>query len=318
MLRTYQNLWPERGRSAPATQFNFSSNDDNTGENNNGVIKLDYILSPKHTLSGRAFMGTGDASQFVNGGSVYREYFQLVPSRQHNFAVTWTSTLTPRLVNQVLAGVNYFKQTFDDADHSANPPSWGFNTGVTNPSNFGAPNITIEGFQNGGVGITPRLGRIDTTGHLTDNLSYNFGRHALKLGGEFRRARLDVFYYRDARGAFTFDGLASTGLPGSWANNAAYTAQERALADFLAGYLRPGNGLIATGDPQRDYYVNSYEGWAQDNSHAAAERQLRRSLHLQRAAPRGGQQTPGDLRSQRAGRPLGRRSGSGRALSGRL
>jgi Carboxypeptidase regulatory-like domain len=271
MLATYMNLWPERSRSAPATVSNFFSNDDNTGESNNGVIKLDYNLSANHTLSGRAFMGTGEAAQYVGAGtSVYREYFQVVPSRQHNFAATLTSTLTPRLVNQVLVGLNYFKQTFDDADHSANPPSWGFNTGVTDPANFGSPTIGITGFDNGSVGITAQLGRTDVTGHITDNISYNFGRHALKFGGEFRRAKLDVAYLREARGAFTFNGTA-----GPWAtariddsdpnSPLRFSVAERSIADFLAGYLRPGNGSIATGDPQRVYYVNSYEGWAQDN-----------------------------------------------------
>jgi hypothetical protein len=261
MLATYSNLWPSRSRSAPATVSNFFSNDDNTGESNNGVIKLDYNLSANHTISGRAFLGTGEAAQYA-GGSVYREYFQVVPSRQHNFAATLTSTLTPRLVNQVLVGLNYFKQTFDDADHSANPPAWGFNTGVTGSSNLGSPNINITGFDNGGVGITAQLGRTDVTGHVTNNLSYNFGSHALKLGGEFRRAKLDVAYLREARGAFTFDGTA-----GDWRDDPALTdmVAERALADFLAGYLKPGFGSIATGDPQRVYYVNSYEGWAQDN-----------------------------------------------------
>jgi len=258
MLAVYQNLWPARIRSAPATGPNFSSGDDNTGESNNGVIKLDYSISSKHTVSARAFLGTGEAAQFA--GSVYKEYFQVVPSRQHNFAVIWNSAWTPRLVNQLLVGVNYFNQTFDDAVAAANPPSFGFNTGVTNPANFGAPNIEISGFDNGGVGETPRLGRIDVTGHLTDNLSYNFGSHSLKFGGEFRRAKLDVFYYREARGAFTFDGKA-----GPWAADTRFSTTQRALADFLAGYIGPGNASIATGDPQRDYYVNSIDGWAQDN-----------------------------------------------------
>src|SRR5262249_17149075 len=180
MLATLQNLWPSRIRSAPATSPNFASSDDNTGESNNGVIKIDTNLGLKHTLSVRAFLGTGEAAQSV--GSVYKEYFQVVPSRQHNFGVIWNSTWTPRLLNQLLVGVNYFNQTLDDGAHSANPPSWGFNTGVTNPANFGSPNMEISGFQNGSVGVTPRLGRIDTTGHLTDNLSYNFGSHALKFG----------------------------------------------------------------------------------------------------------------------------------------
>jgi len=258
MLATYQNLWPARIRSAPATAPNFFSGDDNTGESNNGVIKLDYTLSSKHTLSARAFLGTGEAAQFA--GSVYKEYFQVVPSRQHNFAVILNSTWTPRLVNQLLVGVNYFNQTFDDAVAGANPPAFGFNTGITDPSNFGSPNIEISGFDNGGVGETPRLGRIDTTGHLTDNLSYSFGSHALKFGGEFRRARLDVFYLREARGAFPFDGSA-----GPWANDTSFSSQQRSLADFIAGYIKAGTASIATGDPQRDYYVNSFEWWAQDN-----------------------------------------------------
>src|SRR5262249_7168547 len=181
MLATLANLWPSRIRSAPATSPNFASGDDNTGERNNALIKIDTNLGAKHTLSVRAFLGTGEAAQFVTNGSVYKEYFQVVPSRQHNFGVIWNSTWTPRLLNQLLVGVNYFNQTFDDASHSANPPSWGLNTGVTNPANFGSPIITLNGFGGGGVGQTPRLGRIDVTWHLTDNLSYNFGSPALKL-----------------------------------------------------------------------------------------------------------------------------------------
>jgi hypothetical protein len=258
MLATYQNLWPSRIRGAPLSSPNFFSGDDNAGESNNGVIKLDYNVGFKHTLSARAFLGTGEAAQFVD--SVYKEYFQVVPSRLQNFALIWNSIWTPRLINQLLIGVNYFNQTFDDASHSADPPSWGFNTGVTDPSHFGSPTIDITGFDNGGVGRTPRLGRIDTTSHLTDNVSYNFGSHALKLGGELRHAHLDVFYLRDARGAFRFDGSA-----GPWANDTRFSATQRAMADFIAGYLKAGTASIASGDPQRDYYVKSVEWWAQDN-----------------------------------------------------
>src|SRR5262249_1450887 len=157
--------------------------------------------------------------------------------------------------------------TFDDAVHAANPPSWGLNTGVTNPSNFGTPNIELNGFGGGGVGETPRLGRIDVTGHLTDNLSYNFGSHALKFGGEFRRAKLDVFYYREARGAFNFDGNQ-----GPWKDDADLAKDKdplgdlkKSMADFLAGTIAAGIAKIAVGDPQRDYFVNSIDGWAQDN-----------------------------------------------------
>ena len=71
-------------------------------------------------------------------------------------------------------------------------PAIGLNTGVTDPTLAGSPKLTISGFDY--VGATQPLGRIDTTGHITDNLTWVHGRHQLKLGGEYRRALLDVFY----------------------------------------------------------------------------------------------------------------------------
>src|SRR5439155_4426701 len=96
--------------------------------------------------------------------------------------------------------------------------------------------------------------------HVTDDLSYAFGSHQLKFGGEFRRAKLFVHYLREARGVFSWDGTA-----GPWAGDPAFGTQERALADFLAGYIIPGAAEIATGDPRRNWYVNAYSGYAQDN-----------------------------------------------------
>ena len=259
MRATYQNLWPAKSHGAPATTSNYFSSDDNFGKSHNGIAKIDQNFGSNNTLSLRAFMGTGEAAQYA-GGSVFRDYYQVVPSRQHNFDAIWTSVISARLVNQVLTGVNYFAQTFNDQNTGFNPPSWGFNTGVTNPSDFGSPNFTISGFDNGMVGQTDQLGRIDITGHVTDNLSYNFGPHALKFGAEYRRARVDGFYRRQTRGAFTFDGSQ-----GPWAGDKSASDQIKSLSDFLAGYLPPGAGQIATGDPQRVYYVSSFEWWAQDN-----------------------------------------------------
>jgi hypothetical protein len=182
MLRVLKTLWPSAIRSAPAAQPNYFSTDKNDYASHNGVFNISYNITDKHSLFLRGFAGSGDATAFA--GSVYHDYFQFVPSRQSNYAAIWNAVLTPRLVNQLLIGINYFNQTFDDVNHGFNMAALGFNTGVTNPANYGAPNMEISGFGNGGVGETPRLGRQDTTGHLTDNLSHNFGSHSLKFGGE--------------------------------------------------------------------------------------------------------------------------------------
>jgi hypothetical protein len=260
MVATLQNLWPSTITSAPATSPNFSSTDPNNYRSNNGVARVDWTISTNQHLFLRSIIGSGDATAYA--GSVYGQYFQSVPSRQENWAVVLNSTLTHSMVNQFLFGVNYFLQNFDDNNHTQNPPSWGFNTGVTS-ENFGSPNIEINGFRHGGVGETPALGRTDTTWHITDDLSHTLGAHSLKFGGEFRRSKLDVHYLRNTRGAFLFDGTV-----GPWApppGSAEGPTPEEALADFLAGFMATGNGGIATGNPRRNYYVNSIHGHAQDN-----------------------------------------------------
>jgi len=255
MLRVYNLLWPSSIANAAGTADNYFSNDPSKYKSDNGVIRLDHSFTDNEKISARAFLGTGEATAFA--GSVYGEYFQSVPSRQPNYAAQWDSIINARLVNQLLAGVNFFQQTFDDANHGQNLPAVGFNTGVTNPGDFGSPNISISGFTNGGVGETPNLGRTDTTGHLTDNLSYTMGSHQFKFGGEFRVSRLDVYYQRNVRGSFSFNGTA-----GPWNNGAPVDA----LADFLAGYLGPqaSQASISTGQPQRVYQEDAVSWWASD------------------------------------------------------
>lgn len=109
------------------------------------------------------------------------------------------------------------------------------------------------------MGEFSNLGRTDTTWQVTDEVAYAFGSHAVKLGGEFRRAKLFVYYLREARGAFYWDGTA-----GPWANDASFSTPEKALADFLGGCIAPGRGVIATGDPRRNWFVNSLYGYVQD------------------------------------------------------
>lgn len=249
-------IWPASARTGPATANNYLSNDRNDYDSYNGIIKVDHRFNGKHTIFARYFGGTG--KQIADVGSHLRDFFQVAPSRMHNVSVVETAVLTPSLVNQVTAGVNYFLQTFNDLNTSFNPVALGLNTGVSEPSLAGSPRLTINGFDY--VGASNPTGRIDTTGHLTDNLSYTTGRHQFKFGGEFRRARLDVFYDIDKRGRFVFDGSR-----GPWAADSALSGNLKSLADFLAGTPSNSNGaIIVRGQLQRDYYQNSTDFWAHD------------------------------------------------------
>ena len=247
------SFWPARGRTGPAASPNFFSTDNSDNYSDNGIGKIDYLINDKHNVAFRYFVGTGQQTAPV--GSPYHEYYQVAPSRMHNFSLVYNWVITPKLVNQVLAGVNYFKQVFVDFDTSFNPVANGLNTGVTNPTLLGAPDILISGFDE--IGLTPPLGRIDTTGHLNETLTYTTGPHQFRFGGEYRRSRGDIFYNRNGRGAFTFDGSQ-----GPWGNDTTVPDNVKSLADYLAGFVQSSS--IALGDQQRDYYANDFNWFAQD------------------------------------------------------
>ncbi len=260
MVATLDNLWPvQTFANAPATGGNFTSNSPNVYSSDNEVGRFDWNINSKTRAYFRGLFGHGYATAAV--GSVFGEYYQAVPSAQSNWVLDVTSTISPHLVNQFLAGYNYFLQNFNDAVSNQDPPSWGFNTGVTN-ANFGAPHIAIAGFDDGGVGETAQLGRTDPTWHITDDIEYTRGNHTFKFGGEYRHAGLWVHYLWGARGSFDFTGTA-----GPWsAGN--FSAAQMGLADFLAGYILSGAqnaNDIAIGSPTRNWYVESGSGYFHDN-----------------------------------------------------
>jgi Carboxypeptidase regulatory-like domain len=266
MLRTINYLWPANSLTGPATFNNYNGAGINLSNSYNGVIKLDHQFNEKNNLAVRYFGGTGNQVEYVGSSIPY--YFQLAPSRMHNFSVVYNAVLTPRFVAQTLVGVNYFKQVFDDNNHGFNMPSIGFNTGVTDPANFGSPNINISGFDQ--TGLTPPLGRIDTTGHIDQTFTYTTGSHEIRFGGEYRYARLDVFYDAGAPGAFTFDGtqgpLATADPTNSWGfPSSGNQASLNALADFLSGRVAFGHATITYGNQQRIYNLPGGSFFGQDS-----------------------------------------------------
>jgi hypothetical protein len=159
-LTLLSNLWPANSLSGPATQNNYTSSANNISNSYNGIAKVDYIFDERNNVSFRWFGGTGAQTEYV--GSAMPYYFQTAPSRMQNYNLVYNSVINPHFVSQTLLGVNYFKQVFGDATAGFNMVALGFNTGVTDPSLFYAPNMTIRGFD--ATGETPPLGRIDTTG----------------------------------------------------------------------------------------------------------------------------------------------------------
>ncbi|HKW63149.1 MAG TPA: TonB-dependent receptor [Candidatus Acidoferrum sp.] len=274
-------LWPSSVLTDPAVVAkganvnNFFSSSPSTGYSNNGVAKVDYNISDKHRLFVRWFGGQGSQTAPTGGSpalgtasSNLKYYFEVAPLHVDNGSAVLNSTFTSRLTNQVLFGANYFNQLFHDFNNSFDTKKLGLflSPDATNHGQpiFGSPNIAIAppsptgvaGFEQ--IGITPPEGRSDFTWHLTDIASYVRGSHQFRFGGEFRQGHVNEFYHRHGTGSFSFDGTQ-----GPWANDPAFDANTKALADFLAGDV--SSSSITVGDIERWVKVNAYSLFFNDS-----------------------------------------------------
>jgi len=258
---------------------NFFGTDPSIGYSYNGNLKLDHNFNDKHHLMLRAFNGQGDqiaplgaSLALATASSNLEYYFEKAPIHLQNYSAVLNSVLTPRVTNQILFGVNYFNQVFNDANHSFDTHAMGLFTSpdalIHGQPILGAPSIAIGGFEQ--VGITNPSGRNDITGMLTDIVSYNMGKHQFRFGGEMRQGHVDEFYFRHSRGAFNFDGSRGplgTGTP--WLCPSTFTVAQCAdsnsfaLADFLMGNFTSSS--IAVGNAERKVVVNGFDFFAQDS-----------------------------------------------------
>jgi outer membrane receptor protein involved in Fe transport len=237
------------------TVNNYTSTFPEYGYSYNGLAKIDYTFNDRNSLTAHWFVGQGN--QVAPVGSSLYYYYEVAPIHVQNYAIVYNHVFSPSITNQVLAGVNYFNQVFNDYNTDFDAASLGLVTGSTLP---GAPNLQITGFDP--TGETPPEGRNDITGHLTEDLAWTVGRHQFKFGGEVRQAQLDEFYHRHALGSFTFDGSQGP-VPGSGVAWNSGDARIDALSDFLAGNVATSS--IALGNPERQVFVNTFDIFAQDS-----------------------------------------------------
>jgi hypothetical protein len=252
MQNLLNTLWPAYSLTGPAQGENYASPDPETGHSYNGVFKADYAINSKNNLSFHGFRGEGN--QIAPDGSELLYYYEVGPIHVHNYAIVLNSTITNSLSNQLLLGVNYFNQLFNDNKKDFDLASTGFISGSTYATV--APHFRISGFDS--VGSVAPSGRNDIVGHITDTASLTKGKHDIRFGGEYRQGQIDAFNSGNSTGLFRFNGSV-----GPWASDNVSDNNVKSLADYLAGYIDSG-ATLATGDPTRQVFINTFDFFAQD------------------------------------------------------
>ena len=217
----------------------------NHNREDNGILKLDYHLSEKSNLIATYFLG--DSVQTEEDTIVVNPLFlSQANTRAQVIGGGWIWTPTARLTNQFRVGYNRFWQQVVQADHNSDPAAaYGLNTGVTDPTNFGMPEIRIGGFVQhtlGGNQSWPLYTTPNQTLQFTDSATYVIGKHNLKFGGEFRTGSTDNLRNTFGSGEIRFSDLES----------------------FTTGDIRSGN-FVFVGDSRRIVDQKSFGGFIQDN-----------------------------------------------------
>jgi hypothetical protein len=233
----------------PTDQLFTDFNNLNRGDN--GILKVDYHFSQKHSFSADYFIGDSLQTELDLTGVLNPMFLSQAKTRAQVLGGAWVWAPSSRLTNQFHVGYNRFWQQVYVADHNLNPASVGINTGVTNPINFGLPEIRISGFEShtiGGNGSWPLYTTPNQTLQFTNTTSYVVGKHYLRFGAEFRTG--------------STDNLRDTYGPG-YARFTAYGGPyNSALENFVFGY--PDYGYVAVGDNHRFVSQKSVGAFIQD------------------------------------------------------
>jgi hypothetical protein len=225
----------------------------------NAIGKVDFNLNRNQHVSGMYFFGnnTGTVEDFSELQSKWRSD---IHTRAQVVGGSWTWIPSPRWVNEARVGYNRLYQPTLPGDLSTPGSSYGLDTGVSGPFTGGQPRIGFGGYFTTLGGFKwPKFQGPDSITQFIDHVSYVFGKHSLKFGGELHHDDVTNAAYGNARGSINFlGGVLSPGPPPP---NAPVASSP--LEDFFAGL--PFKSTLEVGNPTLHLHNWAYGGFIQDD-----------------------------------------------------
>jgi hypothetical protein len=222
----FLRFYPQQNQAASnlAGANNYATNYAQILTRNAFLVKGDHAFSDKDRVSFR-YMYNSDNLDFTPILADIAASTDVRALRHQNFYyATYTRVINPTVVNEA---------RFTFGDRINHTQSYGLNGGW--PSQLGLRGVPDDAFPRINVAGMAALGASGQERRqfpirqfqYIDNLSWNFGRHMLKAGVEFRRSNNYEVNRQSVSGVFNFNPL-STGQPGT--NGTGY-----GLASLLAG-----------------------------------------------------------------------------------
>ncbi len=270
ILGLFQSLPGYTGTSGTIAATDLDKNDLDTF-----IIKIDHQLTSTHSLTGRYAFARSHQVFPLGGlgfgaGSRLQQFAQTSPTRVQLLSASSLSTLGPTKINEVRFGYSRYRTSFSGLDGNSDPGSFGtsgfpFNLGS---GKSGLPEIDFGGtFENlGASGFSIPRGRTSQSFQILDNFTLVHGRHTVKFGGEYRRAKVNSFNDNLERGIFAFFGEDPSIFalcPGQPTDPAACSdGGALMLASYYLGDTFP---LANAGNTQRNTFNNGLSFFAQDD-----------------------------------------------------
>jgi hypothetical protein len=211
------DFYPQANNNGTGTfgiTSNYISTSASTLKNNQADVKSDYRPNDKDSISVRWSIGRYEQFGSAAALPVFLTSANIAPTQ--SAVVTWTRAFSATIINEVRLG--YTRIAIDEGV----PVDWSGKLGADGNSKFGIgggqPYAGLSGVTLGnglsGIGGGASVGStVDNKLQYGDNLTWQRGKHLLKIGGQLTRFRQNRYYAGNngALGSFTYDGTV-TGL----------------------------------------------------------------------------------------------------------
>ena len=239
----------------PGTVQNYQYLTSTNNNSNNLSTRLNRTLNRKNRLD-----GSFNLQDRNSVGATLFGFRDPGSGRGINTGIGWTHNFTTRTINSLR--FNFSRNRNETIPFFAYGEDVSGELGIlgvsNSPINYGPPNLSFTNF--GGLTDASAVLVRNQTAGVSESLSFARGPHNLSVGGEFRRTQLNTITDSDARGTFSFSGVATSAYSanGQVVPNTGYD-----FADFLLGL--PQSSSRRFGDTSTYFRASVFNGFAVDD-----------------------------------------------------